>query len=66
MNNMLMAVFDTAPQALKGMINLNALHRAGDITLFTTAVIAKDLSGEVSIKQASERELSGFLFGLLT
>ena len=66
MNNMLMAVFDTAPQALQGVIDLNALHRAGGIKLFTTAVIAKDLSGEVSIKQASERELSGFAFGLLT
>jgi uncharacterized membrane protein len=65
MEQMLTAVFDTVPKALKGVIALKDLHRAGDITLYATAVIAKDVSGKVSIKQASERELNGPLVGLL-
>jgi uncharacterized membrane protein len=63
---MLMAVFNSAPQALKGVYYLKGLHRAGDITLYTTAVIAKEPSGKVSIKQASERELNGTPLGFLT
>jgi uncharacterized membrane protein len=62
---MLMAIFNTAPQALKGVYYLKGLHRAGDITLYTTAVIAKEPSGKVSIKQASERELNVTPLGLL-
>jgi uncharacterized membrane protein len=66
MEKMLMAIFDTAPQALKGVIDLNQLHRAGDITLYSTAVITKEPSGRISIKQASEREWNGTPLGFLT
>lgn len=66
MEKMLMAIFDTAPQALKGLIDLNDLHREEDITLYSTAVIAKDPSGRISIKQASERELNGTSLVLLS
>lgn len=65
MENMLVVIFDTAPQALKGVIDLNALHRAGDIILYSTAVITKEPSGRVSIKQASEREMNGAPLGFL-
>jgi len=65
MEQMLMAVFDTVPEALKAVIALKDLHRAEDITLYTTAVIAKDVSGKVSLKQASERDLNGPVLGLL-
>ncbi len=69
MEQMLTAVFDTVPEALKGVIFLKELHRAGDITLHTTAVIAKDSSGRISINQAAEREFNGtkldLLFGIL-
>jgi uncharacterized membrane protein len=65
MDKMLMATFDTAPQALKGVIALRDLHRAGDIKLYTTGVITKDTSGTISIKQASERELNGLPLSLL-
>jgi uncharacterized membrane protein len=65
MEQMLMAVFDTVPEALKGVIVLKQLHRAGDITLHTTAVIAKDSSGKVSTKQAAERKFNGTNLGLL-
>lgn len=66
MDKMLMAIFNTAPHALKGVIELRDLHRAGDITLYATAVIAKDSSGKVSIEQASEKELNEAPLGLLT
>ena len=65
MNKMLIAVFDTASKALTGVIALRDLHRAGDIKLYTTAVIEKDPSGKVSMKQASERELNGTKLVLL-
>jgi uncharacterized membrane protein len=66
MNNMLVAVFDTAPQAYEGLNALKELHSGGDITLYLTSVIAKDASGTISIKQASERELNGAPLGFLT
>lgn len=65
MDKMLTANFDTAPKALKGVIVLRDLHRAGDIKLYATAVIAKDPAGKVSIKQASERDFNGSHLGLL-
>ena len=63
---MLMAIFNTSPQALKGVYYLKDLHRAGDITLHATAVIAKDASGAISIKQATARELKGAPLGFLS
>ena len=66
MDKMLIAVFDTVPEALKGVIALKDLYRVGNIKLYTTAVIAKDSSGTISIKQASERELNGAPLGLLS
>jgi len=66
MNTMLMATFSEVPQALKGVIALKDLHRAGDIKLHTTAVMAKDASGTISLKQAAEREWEHTLYGLLT
>ena len=65
MSTMLMAIFNTTSQALKGVIALKDLHRAGDITLYTTAVIEKDASGMISIKQAAEREREHTVHGLL-
>ena len=69
MNTMLMAIFNATPQALKGVVALKDLHRAGDIKLYTTAVIAKDASGTISVKQAAEREwehtVPGLLIGIL-
>lgn len=60
-----MVIFDKAPEALKGVLSLKNLDRAGDIRLYATAVITKDSTGTVSIKQASEREANGVLLGLL-
>jgi uncharacterized membrane protein HdeD (DUF308 family)/uncharacterized membrane protein len=66
LDKMLTVIFDTASQALRGLITLKELHRTGDITMYATAVIAKEPSGKVSIKQASERELNGASLGFLS
>jgi uncharacterized membrane protein len=66
MNTMLMAFFSTTPQALKGVVALKDLDRSGGIALYTTAVIAKDASGTISIKQAAERQWEYMVYGLLT
>ena len=66
MEKMLTVIFDTAPQALKGVLALKELHLAGDITLYSTAVIEKALSGTITIKQASERKWKGTPLGLLS
>jgi uncharacterized membrane protein len=65
MDKMLITTFDTTPKALKGVIVLKDLHRAGGIKLYATAVIAKDPSRKVHIKQAAERKLNGTYLGLL-
>jgi uncharacterized membrane protein len=65
MNNMLVAIFDTAPQAYEGLNALKELHSGGDITLYLTSVIAKDASGTVRIKQSSKRKPAGAPLGLL-
>jgi uncharacterized membrane protein len=62
---MLTAIFNTAPQALKGVVVLRDLDRAGQIKLYTTAVITKDASGTISIKQAAERQWEYMVYGLL-
>ena len=66
MEKMLTVIFDTAPQALKGVLALKDLHLARDITLYSTAVIEKALSGTITIKQASERKWKGAPLGLLS
>jgi uncharacterized membrane protein len=66
MNKMLVAVFDTEAAAFEGLSALKDLHREGDITLYATAVIAKDAAGTVSVKKQAERGTVGGALGLLT
>ena len=66
MNKMLVAVFDTEPAAYEGLSALEDLHREGAITLYATAVIAKDAAGTVSVKKQAERGTVGGALGLLT
>ena len=44
-NEILVWVFDSEPTAFEGLTALKDLHRDGDITLYASAVIAKDPSG---------------------
>ena len=66
MNKMLVAVFNTEPAAYEGIKALKELHNDGDITLFATAVIAKDSSGAASVKQDADEGPVGTAMGLLT
>ena len=73
MDRMLVAVFDKESAAYEGLRALADLHRTGDITVFGTAVIAKDPAGKVEVKRGADAEvpatavgvLAGALLGLL-
>jgi uncharacterized membrane protein len=66
MNKMLVAVFDTETAAFEGLSALRDLHRDGDITLYASAVIVKDKTGQISVKQAADEGPVGTALGLLT
>jgi uncharacterized membrane protein len=68
MDKMLVAVFDSDTAAFDGLSALRDLHRDGDITLFGWAVIVKDKTGKISVRQAPEEGGAplGAALGLLT
>jgi uncharacterized membrane protein len=66
MNKMLVAVFDTEPAAFEGLSALRDLHRDGDITLYASAVIVKDSTGKMSVRQEADDGPVGTAAGLLT
>ncbi|MFN8475707.1 MAG: DUF1269 domain-containing protein [Anaerolineae bacterium] len=53
MDKMIVTVFETEEAAYKGSSALRELHENGDIVVYGMAVIAKDASGSVTIKQAT-------------
>ncbi|TAK01741.1 MAG: DUF1269 domain-containing protein [Chloroflexota bacterium] len=65
-NKILVSVFDSEQTAFEGLTALKDLHRDGDITLYTSAVIAKDIAGTVSIRQAADNGPIGTLAGMVT
>jgi uncharacterized membrane protein len=66
MNKILVTVFDTEAAAYEGLRALKDLHKAGDITVYATAVIVKDSAGNVSVKQAADGGPIGTGLGVLT
>ncbi len=64
MNKLLVTIFDTEAAANSGLNALRNLHAAGDITLFATAVLAKDTTGSVSVKQSTDSGPIGTATGL--
>jgi uncharacterized membrane protein len=66
MNKMLVAVFGTELAAYEGLDALKDLHKNGDITLYATAVIVKDSSGEVAVKQGADEGPIGTAIGMLS
>ena len=66
MNKMLVAVFDREAAAFEGLTALKDLHRDGDISLYSSAVIAKDKNGKVEAKQAADAGPVGTAVGLKT
>jgi uncharacterized membrane protein len=66
MDKILVVVFDNEKKASDGCNALRALHTEGSITLFAMAVIAKDTSGMVAVKQAANQGPLGTAVGLVT
>jgi uncharacterized membrane protein len=65
-NKILISVFDTEEAAYEGLTALKDIHRDGDITVYASAVIAKDIGGQVAIRQAADRGPIGTLVGVVT
>ena len=66
MNKMLVVVFGSEVAASEGLTALKGLHNDGDITLYATSVIVKNMIGEVSVKEVSDEGPIGTGIGMLT
>ena len=66
MDKMLVTVFDNEGKAYEGSRILKELDAEGSMTLYASAVVAKDHSGKVTIKQASDEGPLGAAAGLFT
>jgi uncharacterized membrane protein len=64
MNKTLVAIFDNEEAAFEGLTALKELHRNGDITLYDSAVIAKDRSGSANIVKGPENSSTGTFLGM--
>lgn len=64
MNKMLVAIFDSEPDALAGRQALQRLHAQGDITLYGSGVLARDLGGMVVVDPMNPRLGDGTIVGL--
>lgn len=63
MDKMLVVVFDTEAKAYEGLRALSDLHREGSLTVYSDAVIAKDASGQVALRQFASIGPVGTLLG---
>ncbi len=66
MNKMIVTVFDDEKSAYQGLKALKGLHAEGSLTLHAAAVVAKDVNGRVTVKQADDQGPAGTFFGLAT
>jgi uncharacterized membrane protein len=66
MDKMIVVVFDSESKAYEGSKALKELHDEGSITLYASAVIAKDAGGKVTVKEAADEGPLGTGIGLLT
>ncbi|MBX3276850.1 MAG: DUF1269 domain-containing protein [Acidobacteria bacterium] len=66
MNKMIVTVFNNESSAYEGVKALTQLHAEGSLTMYATAVIAKDAKGVVSVKQAADEGPLGTALGFTT
>jgi len=66
MDKMLVVIFDSEIKAYEGARVLQELQEEGSINLYAKAVIARDASGKVSVKQQGDVGPVGTAVGLLT
>ncbi len=64
MNKMIVAVFDSEEGAFKGLTAMRDLHTEGSISLYSSAVLAKNAAGEVDIRQAADKGPYGTATGM--
>lgn len=64
MNKTLVAIFDSQEAAFQGLTALKELHRYGDITLYDSAVIARDVAGSANVLKGPENPLTGTFLGM--
>jgi uncharacterized membrane protein len=65
-DKMIVVIFDNEKKAYEGSKALRDLHAEGSITLYASAVIAKDAGGKVTIKQEADEGPLGTGVGLVT
>jgi uncharacterized membrane protein len=65
-DKMIVAIFDDEKKAYEGSRALKDLHAEGSITLYASAVMAKDADGKVTIKQGTDEGPLGTGVGLVT
>jgi uncharacterized membrane protein len=66
MDKMVVVVFDAESKAYEGIKALKDLHAEGSLTLYGTAVIAKDSKGILNVKQAADQGPLGTALGMAT
>lgn len=66
MDKILVIVFDSEVKAYEGAKALQELQREGSIELYAKAVVARDASGKVAVKQQGDMGPIGTTVGLLT
>jgi len=66
MNKIIVAVFNTESQAFKGLTAIKSLNDDGLISVYATAVVAKDKEGKVAVKQEADKGPVGAAIGMLT
>jgi uncharacterized membrane protein len=65
-DKIVVAIFDDERKAYQGSKALNDLDAKGSITLYASAVIAKDANGKVTVKQTADEGPLGTGVGLFT
>lgn len=66
MDKMIVTIFNDENSAYEGLRALWELHNEGTLNVRTAAVIAKDVTGRVSVKQEDDQGPAGTFFGLAT
>lgn len=66
MNKLIITVFNTEQEAFEGLTAIKELHNNGDISVYATAVVNKNETGEVAIKDVSDRGPIGTSVGMLS
>lgn len=66
MDKMLVVIFDSESKAYEGSKALQELQNEGSINLYSKAVISRDASGKVEVKQAGDMGPIGTAVGLFT